>query len=178
MESIDDVSGLLKEIYKDACDWLKFAEAKNAILLSINGVFLFGVLRMCSSENSIVSLFTHTFYCMSIIIVLNMIYILYSFLPMFKDSDKSCSTCEKEKLNLLYYGDISCVKKDEYIKYLIEKYNVPKNSKDSKFINDLCAQIIDVSKVAMKKYKTFRNATYIAIFTLLIPVLKIICLFI
>ncbi|MGG1685569.1 hypothetical protein [Pseudalkalibacillus sp. NRS-1564] len=42
----EDVIDTLQMIYKDTADWLKFVETKNAALLTLTGVILFGEIRI------------------------------------------------------------------------------------------------------------------------------------
>ena len=84
-----EITDVLKDVYKDVSDWLKFAEAKNAALLTFNGVMLFGVLRLLSSNNSVLLSLNKTFLIISGILILNMGIILYSFIPGLKDSKEN-----------------------------------------------------------------------------------------
>lgn len=162
----DKVINILSEIFKNTNEWLVFAETKNGVLLSINGLFLFRLLDYLKKPNLCnLPLKTRMIWILLIIFLVAMLITLKSFFPnhtAFVDKNINIyeDNCDDSK-TLMFYGDISkyeCSKlylKDIYRYYLntnIDMENI------NKYELDYAKEIIMNSKIACYKYKCFECA--------------------
>lgn len=171
---------VLKDLYKDVTEWIKFAEAKNAALLTFNGVLLFGILKLIESTNILIKPFSTVLYISSALLVINIVYILFSFLPLLNQSKKIGSVQANRSItneNLLFYGNLHKLTPDVFLDRISSKYGLT-NIKEQPYFKDLSIQIITLSFLAVRKYNIFRNAVYITMGALILIVLKSIFYFI
>lgn len=175
------LTDVLKDLYKDITEWIKFAEAKNAALLTFNGVLLFGILKVVESNNSLITSLSKVLYISSAILILNIGYILFSFLPLLNHSKKiqniQSNTSESNE-NLIFYGDLYKLTPDIFLNKVKTKYNLTDTTNERPYFKDLSTQIITLSFLAVRKYKIFRNAVCITMGVLILIVLKSIFYFI
>jgi len=142
-------------------DWLKFAEAKNAILLSASAAAIFGLLTLLRSPDFITNDIIYVCISLSIFLFsISLIHCSLSFIPV-------TSTVGSTN-NLLSYSDI--VKYDSK-KYLKTLYNQEENEneKPSSFNNDLADLVVSYSKVTIRKYLLFNRAIWFALSAIVIP---------
>lgn len=125
-------------------DMLKYAETKNAILLTFEAGLLYAIMTTYSSQisnNPWLLLFGLSVYT-------SMLLLLISFIPNLLKTNNS-----KNEKNIQFYGDIASMNVEEF-----------KNLYDTKFVDldefyeDLQCQIHYNSKIANKKFKYFRYA--------------------
>lgn len=154
-----EFEGVLNDLYKDVCEWLKFAEAKNAALLGFNGVMLFGTVSLIKEK--IFPDFSAAFKFSLVIFCLNIVIIMFTFIP----TEVPLIKKKKEKLiNGLYYGEVGNYEPKEYLNLIIERYNISKNDiKFNNYISDLANQIVSVSWLAIRKNKIFKFCALINI---------------
>lgn len=163
-----ELEDLLKEIYKDNTEWLKFSEAKNAALLAFNGVLLFGILT--TINNNILSDMNTILYISAAIICVNIIILLWSFIPREKKNEGITT----ELSNALFYKEISNFNKNTYYKKICARYGFEKL--DNAYYLDLVNQIVSISWIANIKFKYFTISTYITIIAFIIIFIKYVCL--
>jgi hypothetical protein len=155
----------LKEIYALVNDWLKFAEAKNGVLIGFIGGAIFGVIS--NLNNLPVQLQTYLLYFFIPSSLLSLVVSMISFLPILgKPNFKSKKI--PPNINLLYFGHLRLLDKEYLVSKIYEssKLSVPETI--SKFELDIAQQIIINSNIARYKYLAFRYATCIILFGLLI----------
>ena len=46
----DNITQQLYQVFNNVNDWLKFAEAKNAMLIAFNGASIFGIIKLLSLD--------------------------------------------------------------------------------------------------------------------------------
>lgn len=158
----------LKEIFNNVNEWLKFAEAKNGILIALVGTALLTLLDKSSdilfldnisiSNNIPVIKFDINFF-VSIYLVLLMVFlviaiciILISFLPQTKQVFKIKGVKTKND-NSIFYGDIIKYTPEEYLKFI-----EPNRTDFTKSELDYACQIVINSHIAYRKYKYFELA--------------------
>jgi len=153
MQSTDNID-LLSNILDKQTSWCKFAEAKNAILLGINGFILekgYGIL--IEAKYSILdSLITLSPSMISIVIL------VLSFIPILSLSKKNLRcNCGLDKKNTLFFKDIACFVGRErlYLKLLF-----PSQSKFSKTEIYYAHQIIALATISTQKFQLFQVAFY------------------
>lgn len=164
----------LEYILDNVNNWLKFAEAKNGTLLAINSAFLFGIIRIILTTK----LEEEFSYCIAIcflISITSVVFCLLSFLPKLKIflPESLNSISENNKLNSIYFGDISKLKNSKiYLEYLFQENIIDNKLKNDKFALDLANQIVVNSKIAKSKYKYFViSIMFTIIYVLLLLVL-------
>lgn len=158
----------LKNIFDNVNEWLKFAEAKNGILIALLGTALFTLLEKSNSilfrdnisisNNMLVIKFDINFF-VSLYLVLLIIFLLIavgillmSFLPQTKRLFK-IKGVKNENDNSLFYGDIIKYTPEEYLKFI-----EPNRTDFSKSELDYAYQIVINSHIAYRKYKYFELA--------------------
>ncbi|WP_100404255.1 Pycsar system effector family protein [Bacillus solitudinis] len=169
------INEILKDLYKDVSEWLKFAEAKNAALLTFNGVLLFGIIGVISSANKLPDDIVNFLYFCSFLLLINIVIILCSFLPALRQTNKTKNkqyvNYEATK-NYLYYGDIHNLNEQSLLLAIKEKYKMNFDEANS-YNKDLGLQILSVSAIAWRKYKYFTFCTRINLFIFLITIIKL-----
>lgn len=168
-----EVKELLKDLYKDVGEWLKFAEAKNGILLTITGVLLFGLLRMLPSNNEWIKQLENTLLLSSFILTVSILIILSSYIPMLNTNKLQKKIRQLRDLNLLYYKDIATFTKEEYVKELENRYNITLKTEEENLIKDQVEQIISLSKIALRKYIFFNIGAFLVGISVFIILAKI-----
>lgn len=159
----------LKEIFKNVNDWLKYAEAKNAMLLGFNGALLFGAFKVFSSNPDLQNLWgfvgPYFHYVMPIVIGISTVITLISFIPdtkMIKLGDDS----KPEDVNVLFYSHLKTLSPDE----LLTEFKVTNPSIIEK---SYAQQIVINSGIAAAKFDSFKVAGWITIsgLMMIIPVI-------
>lgn len=154
-EKVAEIKDILKELYRDVAEWLKFAEAKNGILLTITGVLLFGLLRMLPIKLEWLMQYEKTLMFSSLILIISMLVALASYIPMLNINKKSKKEEKRKNPNLLYYKDIAAFTKEEYIVEMEKKYNIKITNQEKAYIEDQVDQILSLANIALRKYKYF-----------------------
>ena len=158
----------LKDIFNNVNEWLKFAEAKNGILIALLGTALFTLLdkstsilflnNISISNNTLVikfdiNLFVSLYLVFLIIfLVIAISIMLISFLPQTKQVFK-IKDIKNENDNSLFYGDIIKYTPEEYLEFI-----EPDRENFSRSELDYAYQIVINSHIAYKKYKYFELA--------------------
>jgi len=159
----------LKEIFKNVNDWLKYAEAKNAMLLGFNGALLFGAFKVFSSNSDLQNLWgfvgPYFHYVMPIIIGISTVITLISFIPetkMIKLGDDS----KPEDVNVLFYSHLKTLSSDELLTELMV-------TNPSIIEKSYAQQIVINSGIAAAKFDSFKVAGWITIsgLMMIIPVI-------
>lgn len=162
---------LLQIFLENTNTWLHFAEAKNAALIVFNIALLTALINSKLSDFCVM-LFTGIIIGLLISTMLS----LYSFKPINK-SLKKTDAMEIDE-NLLHYAYIASMDRNEYIIKLYDCYWNEK-SKDIALIpqieKDYSEEIVQNSKITMKKQSYFKKAFYIDIIMIFAVVLLAIC---
>lgn len=172
---------------KDITDWLKFAEAKNTLLITFNSAWLsFFIKKIFEPDNANSQFYITT----SIICIVSLIISFISFVPKMFKKDIISNIIKKfsgeisEYDNLLFYKDISKYTEEIYYqKFQTKLMNIenpiPFNSSQNGYEKNLIKQIIVLSKTAYEKYFLFNISLNITIvYILLMLIYFIYCLFI
>lgn len=149
----------LNEIFANVNSWLKFAEAKNGVLLSLNGAILIGVLSylkdapkpvLCSLTWALIPLLTIAILVLSI-----------SFLPItdiFFKRKHDLRKAKADNYNLIFYGDVRKLEPQTYLKHLYESVTGSTQEVLSKLELDIAQQIINNAEITFRKLQFFRVA--------------------
>lgn len=157
----------LKYTFDNINQWLQFAEKKNAILIAFNATLLFGIHRIndiTQSESILVNLYYYSFV---LFIMLSAIISIISFIPKFTIPWLSSNFKSLKTINMLYWGDLAKLDKENYIEILgIE-------SKDlTKFDIDLLEQILINSRIAKRKFLLFNYSVWLIVCSIFTPILS------
>lgn len=161
----------IEDTYIRGIDWLKYAEAKNAVLVAFDSTvslaiagFLMGKMRIA---------FVPEWYLqLSLILFVGGAAIsLISFLPQlvqFRINKK----VHHNDINPLFFADIAKLSEDEYARLLRERYGVDREF--SQYEQDIINQIVYNSKIAVIKFKAFSLALWLNIAVFLTPIIFIV----
>ncbi len=150
----------LLKVLSITIDWLKFAESKNAVLITFNAASIYGITRALSLDFfSNIALIK----CILIISIALMIVSvsagLLSFLPQIKFLTQN-EVGMSSQSNYLYFGSLKNKSEIQIIQGICET----QDKEFSKFEIDIAHQIQQNSIIASEKYALFRVAVWITIF--------------
>lgn len=142
-----------------ANSWLKFAEAKNGVLVTLCG----GLVTVLDKYDWINSAATwpRFFFWLGVgLVLLASILSLLSFLPEYERNlfEKPFGpTVPRARDNLFFYGDIANYTDQEYREAVLRSYSKDDGSSaaSNKQIKDLCHQLVQNSRIAVRKYRLF-----------------------
>ena len=169
----------LKFILSDVIDWLKFAEAKNVGLITLNLALI--AINFDLLSNPIFKTFKILIYFMILFNLSSLSVCVLSFYPQVanlkilkKLLDKYISVSNND--NLLFYRVIASFNKQNYINKLKDKYmgDQGENFIVSIFDIDLCDQIVEIAKLCCAKYYLFGIGIKLLILPLIIIVAMIV----
>ncbi|PKL58854.1 MAG: hypothetical protein CVV34_00705 [Methanomicrobiales archaeon HGW-Methanomicrobiales-5] len=160
----------LKSIFANVNEWLKFAEAKNAVLVALDGGAVLGVLGLLKEQTKLPEWVTIYLWLFVIFNTIALTIALFSFLPQTKIPYFWMRSEPDSNDNLLFYGHI---KKYDVTQYLSALYiNDGQHHNDfSKMEIDYANQIIVNSQIADRKYNYFRVALWFTISAILTPLI-------
>jgi len=160
----------LKSIYLNIHDLLKFAEAKNAMVIAFSGAAILGLLKIiCDSKEMLWYIHWYLLFFISLSLLALMVS-LVSFAPQTKVAWLGLCREPKGHDNLLFFGCIQHYKPIEYLKSLKEATDI-KNNSFTKLELDYAEQIITISKIASRKYVFFRTSIWLLISGVATPLL-------
>jgi hypothetical protein len=99
------MADVLKDIFENVNNWLKFAEAKNATLIAGNGLLIFGVLKTIHELKIDNYLLWYIYFCLALF-SLSLVIALISFIPKVKIPTFLLNSNIETNDNLLFYGHI------------------------------------------------------------------------
>jgi len=156
----------LNHIFLNVNDLLKFAEAKNALIIVFNSTLIFGILSFYSKIKE------ENIYLMYMFMIITMLLIaivisLLSFIPTLKFLDAPLGR-PNDNDNLIFFGDIAKYTPSIYYEKLNDIIpNLEDNkSLDMQYIN----QIIINSKITMNKFRQFEVSAWFTIGAFLTPI--------
>lgn len=157
----------LLKIFENVNDWLKHAEAKNAMLIAFNGALTFGLIQVYELDliNSNEFL-THSLIGSILLITVSLLIALISFSPQLRFNNDLDVALKKDK-NLIYFSYLSKMP----AKYIAKEITGKKYSKIGELDRDLAEQIRQNSKIASIKYSYFRKAVWITCIVLIIDLI-------
>ena len=159
---MEDRIELWERIFANVNSWLHFVEAKNAALIAFNIALM--AAFMDSSLFDTCKIFGR---CIIVGICLSTIVAIISFIPLNKEIKKVDKGDIKE--NLLHYAYIASLEVNEYIKKLYMRYfekNISNISEVPQIERDYCEEIIQNSRITIRKQRYFKIALNIVFFAL------------
>jgi hypothetical protein len=152
-----------------AVDYIKFAETKNAALLTFCSAWLLGIASLLSSGKTIPRFVDSGFRLGFIFFALGAVVAISSFLPRLVIRPKNNSAA----MNLLYFGDIASMLSDEFSVEIRRRYFPEKEHAITEgYVSDLAEQIYVNSQIATRKMRLFKwgaRSVMLALFMLVSP---------
>lgn len=165
----------LKAIFANVHEMVKFSEAKNALLIALNGSAILGVLKILSDAKICSILIKYYIYGFIFFAILGLLISLLSFFPRIKLPWLLCEGNPSSDDNLILYTDICKYNERIYLEALAKSMGEPLKN-HSQFEMFYANQIIVNSKIALRKYKLFRKALGCTISAILTPIIAILVL--
>ncbi|AFZ60228.1 hypothetical protein H6G54_08365 [Anabaena cylindrica FACHB-243] len=173
-----DILEKLLKILEIVIDWLKFAEAKNAVLLAFSGAGVTAIITYISAASNIPKSLILSLPASTFILSISSLVCLFSFLPktnlehivwMQGKPSKNFKTLQNNTDNLYYYGHLMKYKNIELLDAMNQLYCDNKISQPyKKEYLDIATQIIINSEIAFLKFRFFTFSLWILIFSILI----------
>lgn len=162
----DDEIRLLT-VLRFANEWLRYAEAKNGVLLTLNGAFLVGMHQIFQSYslNNLANIYlwiATSFLTMSLIVTLASFYARTKTFGFNIPKKTSCISS-----NMLYFGHLANTNPDDLLKSLTMN---PDQHSHPVYAKNISEQIIINSKIASRKFALFNFALILTISAIITPV--------
>jgi len=173
----------LQKIFANVNEWLKFAEAKNFGLLSLNAAIVFGFTQTNFSNKSVIH--ESGFYIVAPFAILSFLITLISLFPILSKIEKGtyakswinsfCNFIEKEKTfeNIHFYGYLKELDETEFESMYLEK--IESKDKFTLYEKELVTQILYNSRITWLKYQLFKIGAFlfllgIVLFIIALPI--------
>ncbi|MDQ7003442.1 MAG: DUF5706 domain-containing protein [Ghiorsea sp.] len=130
----------LKEIFYNINDWLKYAEAKSATLIAVNGALIFGISDVISSFNTTGFLTSYLVFCL-VLCSISLAICLLSVIPSLKMPWDAKPKGVLPTDNIFYFADIAKYTPQTFLKKLAKRINEEHHT-FSGYQQDLTQQII------------------------------------
>jgi hypothetical protein len=175
----------LYKIFNNVNDWLKFAEAKNFGLLTLNAAIVFGLTQITFSNDSVIK--TVAFCVFVPFLILSFIPCLISLFPIVTKIESKnkkgeirnsmkivnylSNKIDKDKSfeNIHFYGYLKDLKEDKFEEEFLKKTG----SKETftSYETELVSQILYNSRITSLKYKFFKIGAFLFLFGLIVSIL-------
>lgn len=155
----------LREIFNNINEWLKFAEAKNFGLLSLNAAIVFGITQINFAMQSPFE--PALYYVFGPLALVSFLFCLISLFPILTKIEKgqkvknwiqkTCDWIDKEDEfeNIHFFGYLKRIDEEKFEEKLKKKYG-NNFSKFTKYEVELSSQILYNSRIASLKYQLFK----------------------
>ena len=177
---MDDVSSKLIAIFQNVNDWLKFAEAKNGILLAFSGAAITATITILSTAQNLPNSLKIGLLLTTIILCICALACSLSFLPRTNlervlGLRRNLNTTNPDKDNFWFFGHLQKYKPIELLEALDKHYFDSKlnSTPYKKEYQDIAAQITINAEIAFLKYQVFTYALYFLIASIVVIPLSI-----
>lgn len=156
-----------------AVDFLKFAETKNAALLTFCSAWILAILGAIASQKPLPEFITNGLQLSLPFFSIGAWIAIASFLP--KLSIREFFRAHRQRDNLLYFGDIETIPIEEFLQRARQRY-LPKDNHSitDDYVDDLSMQIAVNSRIVARKMRLFSwgaRSVLLALFWLAAPVI-------
>ncbi|RVU26977.1 hypothetical protein EOJ36_02980 [Sandaracinomonas limnophila] len=174
----------LYKIFNNENDWLKFAEAKNFGLLTLNAAIVFGLTQITFSNDSVIKMVAFcVFVPFSILSFIPCLISLFPIVTKIESKNKKgevrnsmkfinylSNKIDKDKSfeNIHFYGYLKDLKEEKFEKEFLKKTG----SKDefTTYERELVTQILYNSRITSLKYKFFKIGAFLFLIGILVSV--------
>ena len=160
----------LCELLNQVNSWLKYAETKNGVLLTLLSAGIWASLRI---DQSFIDSYGDLIIMFRVITLFSILWLISSFIPI---TDKFLQLRRKDGLNLdlinpYFFGDIQLLNESEYLDIFKKGISTIKKNAHTKAELHLANQLINNSKIAYSKFKTFTTVIYIESIGILLSII-------
>jgi hypothetical protein len=163
----------LKFIFSNVNEWLKFAEAKNGVLIAFNGAAIWGVLQNLPIICDISEMLMLPAYIFLSFAFAGIIVSFFSFMPALTLSKKAQKAIDKAIIkdhSAIFFRDVGKFNADDYLKILHTRSKAEKSDESNSFLLDIANQIIANSRNTWLKYRMFFWALNITLIGMIVPI--------
>lgn len=166
-EQRESLNEVLSDTLSRTIDFVKFAETKNAALLTFASAWLVALTNLLTGDRIVDSGPRFALAIALLLFALAALVALWSFLP--KLSLNSLHRDPNREKNLLYFGDIAGFEPSAYAKRVRVRYAAnPKEVTSDDYLDDLAVQVSANSSIASRKFYIFSVGATLVIFALAI----------
>ncbi|WP_129468838.1 MULTISPECIES: Pycsar system effector family protein [Mesorhizobium] len=152
----DSYEKLLSASHGRMLDLVKFAETKNAALLTFCSVWMGSIITMLRSPDEPPMGYRAAFLVVLPLLAVAAVILLTSFLPQFLHHFHRAAD---GSTNLLYFGDIAKLEAGEFGEAASKRYFPEEGqSATDDYLDDLALQVAVQARIANRKFKTFNAA--------------------
>jgi len=159
----DTLTEQLEEIFENVNNWVKFAEAKNVALLTLNAAGIFGLLRLYGSFAPDAAWVLVAMLGAILLLFASLVICLVSFFARVRVS-RSLFARPAEAGNLYFYNHIAEMEVDGFVDAVRDSMGYQGDV--GKLHRDLANQIVVNSRIARKKYVLFNAALWVTLATI------------
>jgi hypothetical protein len=160
MNSID----LLNQIFQTNNKLITFAETKNAVLIAFNFTVIISLAFLLGQDlgnfPDWILIYIMAFNVISALIALS------SLVAQKQSNERSMESTTDD--NLFFFGTISRIEPEEYLRRLLAKYQM--QSVNHALELDLSRQLVIITQIARRKFTRFNNAMAFTIMAIITPV--------
>ncbi|PQJ76407.1 Pycsar system effector family protein [Polaribacter glomeratus] len=161
----------LLEIHSNVKDWLKFAEAKNAMLIAFNAASIYGVSKLPFLNKTEGLNFIDAYFSFVIILLIfSTVTCLISFVPRLKFIHLSISN-NKDKENIFFFEHLGGSSPKKILESLKAK---GVKEEFSEIDEDIAVQIHSLANVTRNKYSFFTIAVWFTVAACITPLIAVI----
>lgn len=172
----------LQKIFSNVNDWLKFAEAKNFGLLTLNAAIIFGVTQIdFGSHELLKSIIYYVFIPFTVISSLSSLISLFPIVSQILKGqhvkgwiNKISNLIDEEKPfeNIHFYGYLRNIDENEFESKFLVKTGITNNSQPfTQYEKELVTQIIFNSRISWLKYQLFKISAFILLSNIALTVI-------
>ncbi|MFN9171929.1 MAG: hypothetical protein ACK58B_15460 [Dolichospermum sp.] len=172
---MDDVSSNLIAIFQNVNEWLKFAEAKNGILLAFSGAAITATITILSTAQSLPNSLKIGLLLTTIILCICALVCSLSFLPRTNlervlGLRRNLNPTNPDKDNFWFFGHLQKYQPIELLEALNKHYFDSKlnNTPYKKEYQDIAAQITINAEITFLKFRIFTYGVYVLIAAILV----------
>ncbi|MBD2662882.1 hypothetical protein B6N60_00396 [Richelia sinica FACHB-800] len=180
---MDEISSKLVAIFQNVNEWLKFAEAKNGILLAFSGAAITATITILATAQNIPNSLKIGLLLTTILLCICSLICALSFLPktnlervvwLRNRPPKNPAYIKKDSDNFWFFGHLQKYNSIELLDALNKHYfDSQLNTPYKKEYEDISGQITVNSEIAFLKFQIFTYAIYTLIASILVIPLSI-----
>lgn len=163
----------LKFIFGNVNDWLRFAEAKNGVLVAFNGAAIWGILHGFEEIRQLCAWVLVPIWVLMCCCFVGIVISLFSFKPALTLSRGVAAKIDRklvQEKSVIFFRHIGDFNADDYLK-LVE---LRSEQTESKSINpyhlDLASQIVANARNTWLKYQMFYAALNVTLAGMILPI--------
>ena len=172
----------LQKIFSNVNDWLKFAEAKNFGLLTLNAAIIFGISQIDFGSHVLLkSIIYYVFVSLAVISSLSSLISLFPIVSQILKGrhvkswiNKISNFIDEETPfeNIHFYGYLRNIDENEFESQLLVKTGITDNSQPfTQYEKELVTQIIYNSRIAWLKYQLFKIGAFILLSSIALTIM-------